>query len=83
MVGYNLQAAVDVKHHLIAEHEVTNAGHDRSALSDMAIQAKEAIGVDTLEVVADRGYYSGWRIYHCEKSGIVTYIPKSRTSGNK
>jgi hypothetical protein len=31
MVGYNMQTAVDTKHHMIVTHEVTNEGHDRSA----------------------------------------------------
>lgn len=29
-VGYNVQAAVEAKHHLIVAHEVTNVGSDRS-----------------------------------------------------
>ena len=44
IVGYNVQTAVDTKHHLIVAHEVTNVGHDRSQLSTMAKQAREATG---------------------------------------
>ena len=42
-VGYNVQTAVDSKHHLIAAHEVTNASSDRSQLSSMAGKAREAL----------------------------------------
>ena len=59
MVGYNVQTAVDTKHHLIVTHEVTNVGHDRDQLSTMAAEAKAAMGVDALDVLADRGYFSG------------------------
>ena len=57
VVGYNVQAAVDAKHHLIVAHEVTNVGHDRGQLSNMAGQAKAAMGVEALDVLADRGYF--------------------------
>ena len=43
MVGYNVQTAVDTEHHLIVAHEVTNVGHDRTQLANMASQAKEAL----------------------------------------
>ncbi len=80
MVGYNTQAAVDAKHHLIVAHEVTNEGHDRHQLYNMAQQTKEAIGTETLDVVADRGYFTGTEILACEESNITTYLPKPQTS---
>jgi uncharacterized small protein (DUF1192 family) len=70
IVGYNVQTAVDTKNHLIVCHEVTNVGHDRSQLSHMAEQAKSALDAETLDVVADRGYYSGEEIVACEVTGI-------------
>src|SRR4026209_1760037 len=66
VVGYNVQAAVDAKHHLIVAHEFSNAGHDRDQLSSMAGQAKAAMGADTLDVLADRGYFSGEEVLACE-----------------
>ena len=62
MVGYNVQAAVDIKHHLIVAHEVTNVGSDRSQLSAMAKQTKAALKSDTLDAVADRGTFNGEEI---------------------
>ena len=83
IVGYNVQIAVDTKHHLIAAHEVINVGSDRSQLAKMATQARTAMGVEDLTVVADRGYYTGTEILACEEAGITTYLPKPRTSSNR
>ncbi len=83
MVGYNVQSAVDTKHHLIVTHEVTNVGSDRSQLSHMSEQARAAIGSETIEAVADRGYYSGEEIVACEQAGITVYLPKPMTSGSQ
>ena len=82
MVGYNVQSAVDTKHHLIVAHAVTNVGHDRSFLHDMSEKAKDVIGGETLDVVADRGYYNGSEILKCQKSGITPHVPKTHTSGS-
>ena len=81
MVGYNVQSAVDTKHHLIVTHEVTNVGSDRSQLSRMSEQARAAIGSEAIEAVADRGYYSGEEIVACEQAGVIVYLPKPITSG--
>lgn len=83
VVGYNVQTAVDVKHHLIVAHEVTNVGNDRAQLKNMATQAKAALATDALTVVADRGYYNGEEIKACEETGIKTFLPKCQTSGNQ
>lgn len=60
-VGYNVQTAVDDKHHLIIAHEVINVGNDRAQLSNMANQARAEIGVESLTVVADRGSTRVWK----------------------
>jgi transposase len=81
VVGYNVQVAVDTDHHLIIAHEVTNTGSDRAQLANIASQAKDVLGVDKLEAVADRGYYSGEEILACDKAGIAVTLPKPMTSG--
>jgi len=83
MVGYNVQSAVDSEHHLIIAHEVSNVGSDRSPLAAVAKHAKAVLNRDTLDVVADRGYYNGDEIRACEQAGIDAYLPKPSTSPNK
>ena len=83
IVGYNVQTAVDAKHHLIVAHEVTNVGNDRGQLATMAKQARAATGIEDLTVVADRGYFNGEELLACERAGITTYVPKPLTSGSK
>jgi transposase len=83
LVGYNVQTAVDAKHHLIVTHEVTNIGNDRAQLSKMAQAAREAMGHKKLQAFADRGYFNGQEIKACEDAGIVTFVPKPMTSNAK
>jgi transposase len=83
MVGYNVQTAVESKHHLIVAHEVTNVGHDRAQLAPMAERARAAMATEELSVVADRGYFSGTQIVDCEDDGIRTFVPKPLTSSGR
>jgi hypothetical protein len=69
--------------HLIVAHEVTNVGSDRSQLENMAKQARSAMGINALSVVADRGYYNGVEIKACDDDDITTYVPKPQTSSNQ
>ena len=82
-VGYNVQTAVDSKHHLIVAHEVTNAPSDRSQLSSMAGQASEALDAKDLTVLADPGYYKGEEIVECYEAGVTALVPKVDTSPSK
>jgi hypothetical protein len=49
----------------------------------MAMQARDAIGSETLSVVADRGYFKGEEILACYDANITAYVPKPMTSGAK
>ena len=80
VVGYNVQTVVETKHHLIVAHEVTNHGYDRDALSMMAHAAKDVMASETIEAIADKGYYKGEEIVACELDGIAVTVSKPHTS---
>src|SRR5271170_2694507 len=75
-VGYNAQIAVDTKHKLIVEQQVTNQVVDMGLLTQTAEPAKEVLGVEAIEVVADKGYFKIEDIEACEKAGMVPYVPR-------
>jgi hypothetical protein len=81
VVGYNVQVAVETKHHLIVAHEVTNVGSDRSQLAAMAKEAKATLQAERLDAIADRGYFNSEEILACEQAGIAVMLPKPMTSG--
>ena len=56
-VGYNVQVAVDAKHKLIVEQEVTNQVVDMGLLQATAEPAREILEVEKIDVVADKGYF--------------------------
>jgi transposase len=82
-VCYNVQIAVDSKHHLIVAHDVTNQVNDLEQLAPMAVAAKAELGVETLEVSADRGYHSERQVAECEANGITPYVPAPKKSSSK
>jgi transposase len=79
--GYNVQIAVDDKHKLIVASEVVNDGNDKGQLHAMAKAAKEALGVEKLDVLADGGYYNGTALKACEDDGITAYVPEPDRAG--
>src|SRR3984893_8070342 len=56
-VGYNIQLAVDAKHKMIGEQAVTNKVVDMGLLTQTAEPARAILDVETIDVVADRGYF--------------------------
>jgi transposase len=83
VVGYNVQVAVETENHLIVTHEVTMSGSDRSHLARVGKAAKAVMRTDTLEAVADRGYFNSPEILECHEAGITVTLPKPMTSGAK
>jgi transposase len=75
-VGYNAQVAVDAKHKLIVEQEVTNQVLDLGLLTQTAEPARAILGVERIDVVADRGYFKFEDIEACERAGMTPYVPK-------
>jgi hypothetical protein len=81
-VGYNAQLAVDAKHKLIVEQEVTNQVVDMGLLKQTAEPARAILGVERIDVVADRGYFKIEDIEACEEAGLTPHVPKpQRGSG--
>jgi transposase len=81
--AYNVQTAVDAEHAIIVAHSVTLDASDIRCLKPMADAAKEALGVSTLQVVADAGYSNGEQVAQCEEAGITPFIPVMRTVNNQ
>lgn len=83
-VAYNVQTAVDDKHNLIADFEITNY-KDSESLAPLSINTKKAFGIDQeglLTVLADKGYYKAEQIYKCHQNNIDTLVA-IRTKPNK
>jgi transposase len=83
VVGYNVQASVETKHHLIIDHEVTNIPSDRAQLSSMATRARDVLEKESITALADRGYYNSEELLKCQQEGIETIVPKAATSSAK
>ena len=75
-VGYNVQVAVDSKNKMIVEQAVTNQVVDMGLLTQTAAPARDVLGVETIDVVADRGYFKIEDIEACEKAGCIPHVPK-------
>lgn len=82
-VAYNVQIAVDAQHHLIVAQAVTNAVTDQEQLAPMARAAQATLGVESLKVVTDKGYYDGDQVRQCEAQGVSVYTAKPSTSANR
>lgn len=79
-VGYNIQAGCDSKHKLFVNAQTGNV-NDTHALADMALEAKELLGVEKMNTLTDKGYTTGAEIARCTENNITTYSsPKEHSS---
>ena len=81
IAGYNVQAAVDDKHNLIIAGNVVNDSSDVGQLHAMAKAAKDVLEAETLQALADEGYYSSTELKACEDDDIKAYVPVPEGNG--
>ena len=74
-VGYNIQTSVDAKQHLIVDYDVINISTDHHQLVKDALAAKETLGVDSFDVLSDKGFYVEKDVFDCEANGIRVFMP--------
>lgn len=79
-VGYNAQIAVDAKYKLIVEQQVHGKVSDHGLLAETAEAAKETLGVETVDAVADRSYFAIDDIERCMGAGVIPHVPKPKRS---
>jgi transposase len=77
-ISHNIQTAVDEKNHLIVAVDVTSNAQDNGQLVPMAEKAKEELGVEKITVIADKGYYNGKCLKHCQENGIKAIVSKQK-----
>ena len=79
-VGYNAQIAVDTKHNLIAEQQVHSKVSDLGLLAETATAARENLGANRIDAVADKGYFKLEDIEAREAAGVTPYVAKPKRS---
>ena len=79
-VCYNVQSAVDAKHHIIVEMNVINNPADHGQLSVMAKRVKKRLKIKrSFTVLADTGYYNGPDLKRCKKNKITAIVARQKT----
>ena len=76
-ICHNVQVAVDDKNHLVVAVDVTSQPVDKEQLHNMALQAKEELGVQTITAIADKGYYSALQFAKCKEDNIIPIVSKA------
>lgn len=81
MVGYNVQGAVDAKHHMLVVLEATNHPVDQGQLATVAQAAKETLQIEQADLTADGGYFKNQDIKSCQEMGMEPHVPEPTPSG--
>lgn len=79
-ICHNVQIAVDDKNHLVVAVDVTSEPVDKEQFHNMALKAKEELGVETITAIADKGYYSALQFAKCKEDNIIPIVSKADRS---
>jgi len=78
-MGYNIQAGVDAKNHIVVDVKVTNHPTDQNELSKMCRRSKRILKLKKVTAMADKGYYNGKDLAKCKLHNITAIVPKQAT----
>jgi len=81
-VGYNVQSVVDSKNKLIVTYDVINNSADQGQLYNMSKKAKDIFNVESIEALADKGYFDTKDFTKCEEENIIAYVSRPRYSNS-
>ncbi len=79
---YNVQSAVDSKHKLVVDFDITNEGNDLHQLDNMTNRVKELFQIESFKAVADLGYFEKNEIKNCQDNHVECYLPEGNKSQN-
>ena len=71
---YNVQTAVDASSHMIVDFDVTNNSSDRGTIDPTIEKCKREIGLESVRVIADKGYESLADIEQCLLHGTAADV---------
>jgi len=79
-VSHNIQSAVDSKHHIILDYNVTKCSVDHGQLSVMAAKVMETFKLEQITALADKGFYNGADLTKCKENKVTTIVPRQDNS---
>ena len=82
-VSYNVQSAVDGKHKIIVEHDVSLNPSDQHQLGIMVKKVKRTLKLHRFTVLADKGYYNGEDLLRLKKYKVSAIVAKQKPSDAK
>jgi len=82
-VAYNVQSAVDGKHSIVIDFDVSTNPSDQHHLGTMVKKLKKALRLRRFKVLADKGYYNGKDLLRVKKLKVIAIVAKQRPSNPK
>ena len=71
---YNVQTVVDASSHMIADFHVTNSPSDRGQIFESVEMCRKNLGLESVNVIADKGYESAEDIERCLMNGVAADV---------
>jgi transposase len=82
-MAYNVQSAVDGKHDIILDYDVSMNASDQHQLGIMVKKVKKTLKLQSFIALADKGYYNGEDLLRVKKYKITAIVAKQKPSDAK